>query len=112
MLITWLDKDDTQPPDTARKIVTDDDMNQIKNAVNTNAGAAFIASFFIFNEIPSGTINGINDTFTIENAPRTGTLMLYVDGIRLIQTVDFEITGVTITVGIPPISAIICDYML
>lgn len=111
-LITYIDKDESQVAPDPRKIVTDDDMNEIKNVVNTNAGAAFISTLFRFNEIPTGTVNGSNTAFTLANTPRSGTLMLYTDGVRMVPTVDYTITGANITMGIAPVSTIIADYMI
>lgn len=60
----------------------------------TPAGATFVE-----NEVPSGTINGTNDTFTLANTPNSGTLALYANGLRLKSGSgnDYTISGDTIT---------------
>lgn len=56
-------------------------------------------SNFVDNEVPGGTIDGVNDTFTLANTPTAGTEHLYKNGIR--QRVgganDYTISGATIT---------------
>jgi hypothetical protein len=37
---------------------------------------------FIDNEVPTGTVNGINDTFTLANVPVAGTVHLFKNGLR------------------------------
>lgn len=57
------------------------------------------SSSFADSETPSGTVNGVNDTFTLANTPTAGTVRLYVNGMR--QNVgagnDYTISGGTIT---------------
>lgn len=36
----------------------------------------------VYSEVPSGTVNGINDTFTLAATPTSGTLRLYKNGLR------------------------------
>lgn len=49
-------------------------------------------------EIPSGTIDGINNIFVFANTPVSGSLKLYIRGSRLKSGVDYTITGATITI--------------
>ena len=55
-------------------------------------------------EVPSGTINGSNVTFTLANAPSpASSLQLFLNG--LLQTaggVDYTLSGSTITYGVAP----------
>jgi hypothetical protein len=73
-------------------------------------------SNFVENEIPSGTIDGVNDTFTIANSPVAGTLQLFKNGIRMREGAgdDFTISGATITfnAGQIPITGdvLLADY--
>lgn len=63
------------------------------------------------NETPSGTINGVNPTFTIANSPSVaGQIMLFLNGILLVNTVGYTISGTTITMqaGYIPI---VGDYL-
>ncbi len=54
------------------------------------------------NEIPSGTINGTNVTFTLANTPIAGTLKLRLNGMWLQSGVDYTLAGTTITFINPP----------
>lgn len=53
-------------------------------------------------EIPAGSINNSNVTFSITFAPLSGSFKLYLDGIRLRNLVDYTISGTTITMIIVP----------
>jgi hypothetical protein len=49
-------------------------------------------------EVPSGTVNGSNDTFTLAQTPNpTLSLKLYVDGILMAVTTHYTLSGTTIT---------------
>lgn len=65
-------------------------------------------------EIPTGTINGSNVTFTLLEAPKTSSVMLFVNGAfqREGSGQDFTISGRTITMATAPPtgSNIICVY--
>lgn len=74
------------------------------------------ASNFIFNEVPSGTINGSNVTFTLANTPTSGTVQIYKNGLRQTLTADYTISGSTITFSTAPSSTgfsdvLIADYL-
>lgn len=66
---------------------------------------------FVDNEIPSGTINGVNGTFTLAHPPGT-TLHLYLNGLRLTVSIDYTITSSTITMSTIPYTGdtLIADY--
>ena len=51
----------------------------------------------IDNEAPTGTMNGVNPTFTLANAPISGSVRLYYNGMRLKSGSDYSISGSTIT---------------
>lgn len=64
------------------------------------------------NEIPTGTINGVNDTFILTKAAvDNDTLQLYSDGIRYSNS-DYSLSGTTLTVSAAaiPSSEIVVDY--
>ena len=63
----------------------------------------------IYNEIPTGTINAINTIFTLANVPKTGSVMVYLDGIRLNGT-GFTISGRTLTMTVAPVTELVVDY--
>ena len=85
----------------------------------TNAGVTSITggltSHFVTREVPSGSINGSNVTFTLANTPLVGTECIYYNG--LLQNVgagnDYTISGSTITFVIAPetSSVILVNYM-
>ena len=50
-----------------------------------------------FQEVPSGTVNGTNPTFTLTNTPNTATLILTVNGVVQKPSADFTLSGATIT---------------
>ena len=58
----------------------------------------------VVNEVPSGTVDGLNVTFTLANTPNSGTLQLYLNG--SLQHVgaanDYTLSDATITFNIPP----------
>jgi hypothetical protein len=72
-------------------------------------------SNFVTEETPSGTINGSNTTFTLANTPTSGTLKLFLNGVRQKSGAgnDYTITTNTISMTTAPISGdvLIADYM-
>ena len=70
---------------------------------------------FVTEETPSGSINGSNVTFTLANTPTSGTLKLYLNGVRQKSGAgnDYTITTNTITMTTAPVSGdvLIADYM-
>jgi hypothetical protein len=55
-------------------------------------------SSFIDSQVPGGSINGVNLTFTLGSAPNpASSLRLYKNGILLMQSVDYTVSGSTIT---------------
>lgn len=76
-------------------------------------GGGLSASNFVFNEVPSGTINGINTTFTLANTPTAGTVRVFLRGLRMKLTTDYTISGSTITmINIPGTGDdLITDYL-
>jgi hypothetical protein len=54
-------------------------------------------------EVPAGTIDGVNTVFTISHTPISGTLLLFYNGVK--QTgggVSYTLSGTSITFVIPP----------
>lgn len=73
--------------------------------VNHTAGSGFLKyTDVVFNETPSGTINGVNATFTIAAAPQNSSLQLYMNGVLLEPGAgnDYTISGTTITMLMIP----------
>lgn len=56
------------------------------------------AGTIVIREVPSGTINGVNDVFTLANTPTAGSEEVYLNGV-LLQSggEDYSISGDTIT---------------
>jgi hypothetical protein len=66
-------------------------------------------------EVPSGTIDGVNVTFTLSYAPAANTLNLYRNGARqdrLKAAPDFSLAGATITMTYPPVAGSQPDTLL
>jgi len=94
--------DPTNPQDVATKAYVD-----------STGGGTLTPSNFVFNEVPSGTVDGVNVTFTLANTPTVGTVQLYLNGLRQKVTVDYTITTDTITMTTAPLTndLLITDYM-
>ena len=72
-----------------------------------------VLSDSIYNETPGGLINGTNTVFSTAYAYITGTLRVFVNGLRQEMTTDFtETTGTTFTFVLAPTtsSRLIIDY--
>ncbi len=67
--------------------------------VDSPVADAVLEDDVIVNEIPSGTIGGGNDTFTLANTPVAGTVMVFLNGLHQSQGsgLDYTISGTTIT---------------
>lgn len=66
------------------------------------SGGGLTAANFVFNETPSGVINGSNTIFTLAHTPTLGTVTLYKMGQFLAPGIDYTISGSQITYTIPP----------
>jgi Flp pilus assembly protein TadG len=68
---------------------------------------------FFIDEIPVGTVNGSNTSFTLTYTPNpTNSLNVYVNGQRLSVTTDFTLSGATLTLNTAPItgSILVVEY--
>lgn len=54
---------------------------------------------YVVEEIPTGAIDGVNDTFTLANTPIVGSQQVYLNGTRMREGAgeDYQISGGTIT---------------
>jgi len=77
------------------------------------SGNSLTTANFVFNETPSGTINGTNATFTLANTPTSGTVRIYLNGLRQKLTTQYTLSGGTITMlNIPGTGDdLIVDYL-
>lgn len=73
---------------------------------HTHTGTYLAPSGYVAREVPAGTLNGSNVTFTLANTPTSGTEMLFLNGI--LQNAgagnDYTISGGTITMAVAPVS--------
>jgi hypothetical protein len=54
-------------------------------------------------ETPSGTVDGLNDTFTLSSIPaNAGSLLLFMGGVYQSKDIDYTISVSTITFSTPP----------
>ena len=73
--------------------------------------AAAILSVFVDGEVLTGTVDGVNVTFTLTHTPVAGSLHLF-DPLRLRDGVDYTLSGNTITFTTAPSvgATLIADY--
>lgn len=79
----------------------------------TRVQADFLLKFWV-DEVPSGTIDGTNVTFTIANEPsESAAVDVYKNGLRQEPTTHYSISGATITFVDPPAvaSTILVSYV-
>lgn len=93
---------------TAADITVDAD-GRITAAANGTSGST---DTDVFNETPSGTINGTNTDFTLANTPTSGTVRVYLNGLRQTLTTDYTVSTNTVSFTTAPYSGdvIIIDY--
>ncbi len=67
---------------------------------------------FVYNETPTGAVNGVNTTYTLNYTPTSGTVCLYEGQRRLKLSEDFTVSGTTITMLYAPPSGswLLADY--
>lgn len=78
-----------------------------------DSGYITSAASFVTGEVPSGTVNGSNVTFTLANTPTSGTVRVFQNGLRDKVTTDYTISGTTITFVTAPLTGdlLLTDYM-
>src|SRR5438093_1537324 len=54
----------------------------------------------VFAELPSGTVNGSNATFTLAQTPKTGTLQLFLNGRFLVGGTDNTLAAAILTMDL------------
>lgn len=64
----------------------------LKASLGTSAYTSAVDS-----EIPAGVIDGANPTFTLASTPVTGSVHLYLNGLRQRPTTDYTMAGNIIT---------------
>lgn len=68
----------------------------------TVAMTSDIVSIASVTEVPSGTVNGSNVTFTLTNSPANTSAVITINGVKQLKTTDYSITGSTITFTVAP----------
>ncbi len=83
-----------------------------KNYVDTTA---ITTASFVFNETPSGTVDGSNASFTLAFTPVSGKQSVHLNGIKQKPGAgnDYTISGAVITFTTPPAigDLILVDYI-
>lgn len=84
----------------------------LQGGVNKKVSASSVLNLFVENETPSGSINDVNTVFTLANTPVTGSVKVFLNGLRMKPTVDYNISGTTITFVTAPATSdtLIADY--
>ena len=60
-------------------------------------------TYFHYNEVPTGTIGGGNQTFTLAANPNPdSSLEVYLNGMKQTLTTDYTVSGTTLTMVIAP----------
>lgn len=67
-----------------------------------NCGDSAVNGTIIWGETPAGTVNGVNDTFTLTQTPLDGNLMLFRNGVLQAQGTDYTLSGGTVTFLVVP----------
>lgn len=74
------------------------------NTWATVSSSGLSTSNFVFNEIPSGPVNGSNTAFTLANAPTSGTVEIYRNGLLQVSGTDYTQSGTSVTYLYAPLT--------
>jgi hypothetical protein len=111
-------KGDLYGYDTTNQRIPVGDNGQVLTADDTEdlgvAWKAIGSESKVISEIPTGDIDGSNKDFVLANTPFTGTLKVYLNGVRQKVTDDYTLATATISFVTAPTSdsKILCDYDL
>lgn len=64
-----------------------------------SASGTLQTSITYYQEVPSGSCNGSNTSFTISHTPISNSLMVFLNGMLILPTTNYTISGTTITLG-------------
>jgi hypothetical protein len=112
--------DTAKPVSTAQQTAIDakvaDAINNGTTTVAPSQNAVFDAlalkistANLVWNEVPTGTINGSNTIYTVAIAPVAALVVS--DGRVLSPSSDYTLVGTTLTFGVPPISQVLIFYL-
>ena len=79
--------------------VTGGTYTSVTFAVDSTGRITSVSGGKVYREVPTGTINGVNATFTLANTPIAGTEQVHLNGIYQYPGAgnDYTISGATIT---------------
>jgi hypothetical protein len=80
-----------------------------QNAVFDALALKISTANLVWNEVPTGTINGSNTIYTVAIAPVAALVVS--DGRVLSPSSDYTLVGTTLTFGVPPISQVLIFYL-
>ncbi len=89
-----------------------DDNGVIETAVGSTSDCVFVDGTsgpctitYSDGEVPGGTVNGLNGSFTLAGTPLGSSLQLYLNGLFQTAGVDYTLTGATVqfTGAVPPV---------
>jgi len=81
-------------------------LDGVSSAIQTQLDGKLVEGDFADREVPSGTINGVNDTFTLAATPASGSEHVYLNGILQDAGAsdDYQISGDTVTFNSAPLT--------
>jgi hypothetical protein len=89
-------------------IVDDDNQDHVIAYLDeiTSPGNTVLVSEYIVNETPTGAVDNMNTVFALINAPETGTVQVFLNGVLQDpgMTNDYTISGSTVTFNTAPSS--------
>jgi len=102
-----------RPRPIYRAIATEEEMNNVNNAMKQVESIKSIvdtinstSDAIIWNEIPSGNVDGTNVTFMLQYTPElNGKVLIFINGVlqeRHDSSADYNLVGKTITFTSPP----------
>lgn len=90
-----------------------DDEIVVMYGVPISSATVLGSSGFVINEVPTGTIDGVNDDYVFANTPIAGTEQVFRNGqLQKNSGADYALSGDTITFVVPPLagSIIVVSY--
>lgn len=100
--VDYTEKSDGSGFDMTTAPATTDTLYAFYNTNTTNFATG--SASWVYNETPSGTVDGSNTTFTLAHTPVSGSLMLFRDGQLMKEGDDYTLSGNTITFSTAPAS--------
>ncbi len=97
-----------------KRVQMSGDATMDEDGVVTVTSGGLEAANFVFNEEPTGSINGTNTVFSLAATPTAGTVTVFLNGVLQEPTADYSISGDEITFTSAPESpdTILCNYMV